>query len=79
MRGRTGTVCDLTYDSAAMVVEGDFIRTRAGSCYRVLSAYRSAGRGVWKLHVVRLDREAVQEGDEGVHLLVWWSRRKVVR
>lgn len=42
---------------------GDFLRTPAGSCYKI---DRVSGK---TLYCTRLEREAVQVGEPGVH---WW-------
>lgn len=65
-----GTTCELRMDwwEGAQPVEGDFLRTGAGSCYRI---DRIAGR---TLHCTRLERDAVALGEPGVWR--WsWSRR----
>ena len=50
-------------------VEGDFLRTDAGSCYRVLEV-RGAKFGsahIGSFRVLRLDKDAVQFGQPGVY------------
>lgn len=47
---------------------GDFLRTRAGSCYEVLDVREGTSRGTIRatIRVMRLERNAVAEGDPGV-------------
>jgi hypothetical protein len=55
-------------------VEGDFIRTTAGSCYLIdaLKITRD-GRLYW-LRCTKLEHDAVAEDAEGVHLWGWSPR-----
>lgn len=57
-------------------IEGDFIRTTAGSCYRIDEARRSrpGSRRVGVLVCTRLERDAVSPGEPGVHLWEWAKR-----
>jgi hypothetical protein len=72
-----GSSCSLYVDTPAEIVEGDLIRTRAGSCYVVDRARRSPSRpGRWLLRVTRLERDSVQAGDPGVTTLRWYPRRR---
>lgn len=75
MNREPGTTCKLYYDTPVEVIEGDFIRTRRGSCYRVDRAVRRGHR--WYLDVTRLELDAVAEGEAGVHELVWYRRQRV--
>lgn len=60
-------------------VEGDFLRTDAGSCYRI-EAVRESDRDhiAYVLTVTRLGKDAVQFGDEGVSRWVWAKRPTAV-
>lgn len=56
-------------------VEGDFLRTAAGSCYRIEEICDSRSEHI--AHVLictRLGKDAVQLGDPGVREWVWASR-----
>lgn len=54
---------------------GDFLRTRAGSCYRIDSARTVGGdRHRFMFRVTRLERDAVQPGQPGVFDLYWNPR-----
>lgn len=58
-------------------VEGDFLRTAAGSCYRIDSAKRAGPRAVrtlWVLRCTRLGKDAVQFGEPGVSRWEFASR-----
>jgi hypothetical protein len=81
MRGEPGTRCRLYYDCGVPgPVEGDFIRTTAGSCYLIERARRSRTRPERvHLDVIRLDRDAVDEGQDGVWPLHWYPRRRKAR
>lgn len=72
MQGRPGTLCTMRayYWDSADPVEGDFLRTDAGSCYRIDKVHHvtrpdSVTRFV--LTCMRLDHDAVAEGAPGVH------------
>lgn len=57
-------------------VEGDFLRTRAGTCYQINEIHPSRSpRIIYRLRVTRLGKDAVQFGDPGVTMLVWGPRR----
>jgi hypothetical protein len=47
---------------------GDFLRTRAGSCYQVLEfrPSRAGSKSRGRLRCVKLDRDAVLDGQPGV-------------
>lgn len=53
-----------------MAVEGDFLRTAAGSCYRI-----DVIRGR-RLVCTRLERDAVHVGEPGVWSWAWGLRRR---
>lgn len=80
MRGAPYTPAKLTCyhwesdDIAPTPVEavGGFLRTRAGSCYRIESAYQLPS-GSWKLHVTRWP---IDEVPEDAYVSMWsWSKR----
>lgn len=75
---KAGTTCWLRAHHwvGELAVEGDFLRTRNGSCYRILEVREGTGAGgvVANFKVERLDREAVEFGEPGV--FEWrWNRR----
>lgn len=72
MKAEAGTSCTLTiaWWDGDRPVEGDFLRTAAGSCYRIDEAH--AHRFV----CTRLDRDAVQLGGPGVWAWTWKPRRR---
>lgn len=77
MRGEPGTTCRLTYDTNQVILAGDFVRTAAGSCYRVDAVRQSPSRrDRWLLNVTRLGRDAVEADAEGVHVFYWHPRRR---
>lgn len=56
-------------------VEGDFLRTDAGSCYRIERIRESDYDHIaYVLTVMRLGKDAVQFGEEGVSRWVWAKR-----
>ncbi len=56
-------------------VEGDFLRTRAGSCYLIDEVRESRSAHIAHvLRVTRLGKDAVCFGQEGVSLLQWMRR-----
>jgi hypothetical protein len=65
-----GTTCTLHFKTWAgkPPEDGDFLRTPAGSCYRI---DRVRGK---TLHCTRLEHDAVRIGDPGVHWWVWNAR-----
>lgn len=82
MRGVVGSRCTLrAYEwEGPEPVEGDFLRTDAGSCYRI-DAIRipDPARVVATKYVLtctRLDKDAVQFGEPGVHGWVFWARTR---
>jgi hypothetical protein len=73
-----GTVCRLRCEfwRDVMPGEGDFLRTAAGSCYRI-EEWRPARAGSKSLGVfvcTRLEKDAVQFGEPGV--FVWAFARR---
>lgn len=80
---RPGTECVLHINSwtdEKWPEPGDFLRTEAGSCYRILefmpARFGSAHLGRWK--VMRLDKDAVRDGQEGVFRWEFATRVKTV-
>lgn len=59
-------------------VEGDFLVSNGGSCYRIDHVHRAvssrADCKVFALRCTRLERGAVELGGPGVHYLVWDDR-----
>lgn len=85
MRGVPGTSCRITYDYRAPhhpefdpPVEGDFLRTEAGSCYLIDEVRRSPKYPTTRviLTCTRLEPDAVQHGQEGVWSLYWHRRER---
>lgn len=76
VRGVPGTTCTLSYDCAdGEPVPGDFVRTDAGSCYRIDAVRPSPTRpGRFYLSVMRLEHDAVQPQQDGVWPLRWYRR-----
>lgn len=78
MRGVAGTLCSMSVLrgdwSGWLPVEGDFLLTAAGSCYRIEEVRPGRDRPVGRLICTRLERNAVAEGDPGVHLWEWAKR-----
>jgi hypothetical protein len=76
MRGVAGTLCVLYYDTEdGTPAEGDFVRTDAGSCYRIDAVRPSPRRPTrFNLTVTRLEHDAVQAGAPGVWPLRWYRR-----
>ena len=76
MSGVPGTVCRLSYDCPGDTpADGDFVRTAAGSCYRIDAVRRSPRiPGRFYLTCTRLERDAVREGAPGVWPLFWYRR-----
>ncbi|MEP7314260.1 MAG: hypothetical protein ABI859_16875 [Pseudomonadota bacterium] len=77
MRSRAPyTPCKLFYDSLVRIEEGDYLKTRAGSAYRILRVRES------KAHMCRnnLDCERWPADeippDAMVHDLVWYPRKR---
>lgn len=75
---RPGTTCELHVNewTDEWPEEGDFLRTDAGSCYRVLE-FRPARFGsahIGHFHVMRLEKDAVQFGQPGVFRWAWAPR-----
>lgn len=56
-------------------VEGDFLLTRAGSCYRIDRVVEGRVKPVSRLECTRLEKNAVAEGEPGVFMWGWWPRR----
>lgn len=65
-----GTVCRLRCEcwDGPLPVEGDFLRTVAGSCYRIIEwrPARRASRSLGTFVCERLPRDSVQFGAPGV-------------
>lgn len=76
MSREPGTTCRLHYDCGDGVPEpGDFVRTPAGSCYRIDGVKPSRRtRGRFYLTCTRLERNAVQPDQPGVWPLHWYRR-----
>ena len=81
MAGAVGTEgrLRLDWDDTEHPVEGDLLRSvPGGSCYRILSLREGARTPAgWKrlnLTVLRLGRDAVAQGDDGVFLFRWHRR-----
>jgi hypothetical protein len=55
-------------------VPGDFLRTRAGSCYRIDEVRPGRVKRVGSLRCTRLEHDAVAEGDDGVWMWYWNPR-----
>jgi hypothetical protein len=57
-------------------LEGDFLRTAAGSCYRIVEwrPSRAGSRSLGRFRCVKLDRDAVQDGEPGVWRWEFGSR-----
>jgi hypothetical protein len=77
-----GTTCSIHYDSplAKPVETFDVIRTRAGTCYRVLEVRiqergKHASGARKHLKCLRIAPEDV-EADDKVHPLHWYSRNR---
>lgn len=72
-RGIPGTPARIAYDldGSTPPVEGDTLRTAAGTCYLIDEVRPSPTRDRVYLRCTRLDRDAVAEGDPGVHPLYW--------
>lgn len=49
-------------------LEGDFFRTRSGSCYRIVEwrPSRPGSRSLGRFRCVKLEQDAVQDGEPGV-------------
>lgn len=80
MSGEPGTSCRLRCEwwwaDEDFPEPGDFLRTHAGSCYRI-DEWRPAREGSKSLGVfvcTRLEQDAVAEGDEGVY--AWEFKRR---
>lgn len=71
-----GTTCVLSYDCTNGRPEpGDFIRTDAGTCYRVDEVRPSPTRPSRSyLSVTRLEHDSVRVGEPGVWPLFWYRR-----
>jgi hypothetical protein len=72
-----GTLCTLRMYAweGSPPVEGDLLRTRAGSCYRIEEVKPSRSPNVlYSLRVMRLGKDAVQFGQDGVRELYWLPR-----
>jgi hypothetical protein len=68
---------DVDAESVAMIDELEFLRSPAGTCYRVIEARKSPTiPGRFYLRVEKLDHDAVKLEDEGVWPLYWHERRK---
>lgn len=76
MRGVPGTSCTLFYDcDHGRPDAGDFVRTDAGSCYRIDAVRASPSRPHRSyLTVTRLERDAVRAGAPGVWSMRWHRR-----
>lgn len=77
MRGAPGTTCKLYMDLAGGgpgPIEGDFIRTEAGSCYQVNEVHEGRRRGRFHMRVTRLGLDAVADGEPGVWTIRWHRR-----
>jgi hypothetical protein len=65
-----GTRCSLRVEwwDGPLPVEGDFLRTPAGSCYRIVEFVRArpGSKSLGRLICERLERDAVQVGEPGV-------------
>lgn len=57
---------------------GDFLRTAAGSCYLIeaVRPTRPGSQSRYVLGVRRLERDAVQPGQPGVHAWEFYSRQR---
>lgn len=58
-------------------VQGDFLRTPAGTCYRIVDWRRTrpGSKSAAVAIVQRLDHDAVTEDQEGVFMFQWNPRR----
>lgn len=80
MRGVPGTTCRIGCDfwHGELPVEGDFLRTRAGSCYKIEEwrPSRPGSRRLGTFVCTRLEKDAVELGQEGVFEIVWANRTR---
>lgn len=77
-----GTQCTLRayWWDGVPPVDGDFLRTLAGSCYRIDEVHPSRSEHiVHTLRCTRLERNAVQLDDDGVYLWEWARRPRQPR
>jgi hypothetical protein len=66
--GTTTTLYVNTWEGDEWPVEGDFLRTDAGSCYRIdkVKPARFGSAHLFSLVVTRLEKDAVHAGAPGV-------------
>lgn len=76
-----GTTCRLGVDrweggTPLDEVEGDFLRTAAGSCYQIVEVRkaRPGSKRLATLVCIRLGKDAVGFGEPGVHRWEWTRR-----
>lgn len=77
MRGGVGTQCKLRcyHSDGPPPVEGDFLRTRTGTCYRIDRVREStSGHVAYVFTVTRLGKDAVQFDAPGVCEWIWAKR-----
>lgn len=80
MRGVAGTSCRIGCDywDGELPVEGDFLITAAGSCYRIdeWRPSRPGSRRRGTFVCTRLEKNAVEVGQEGVFEIRWANRNR---
>lgn len=67
---------DLTLLDHVDAEPGDFLRTQAGTCYRIdeIRPCRPDAKALAVLICTRLGKDAVELDDQGVHLWTWRPR-----
>lgn len=76
MRGEPYTLCRLFYDGFESLMPGQYLKTPAGSAYRVESVRINSNRA-YRQHIECLRWPAEEiPADARVHPLYWYPRKK---